>query len=106
MKAEFIQPGSYKWPVVWDHLRRVLPDSNLADNFAGESWEYMGTWYSSLVTHDNRGVPIPDNARCECWNHQFRHRNYLGKGRRYINIVVDFESIPHAVEAAELGVTL
>ena len=106
MRSEFVERDSYEWPIMWDHLQRVLPDSDLADSFAGESWEYMGTYYSNHATHDNRGMPIPERIGGECWNHQFRHRNYVGWGRRYVNVVADFESIPHAVEAAELGVEL
>lgn len=63
MRAEFIERNSREWDLAWEHLMRVLPDTDLADNFAGETWEYMGTWYSNLATHDNRGVPIPDSAR-------------------------------------------
>jgi hypothetical protein len=106
VKSAFVERNSREWDLLWEHLIRVLPETNYADNFAGETWEYMGTYYSSLATHDNRGTPIADHERCECWNHQFRHRNFKGWGRMYVNIVADFESIPHAVEAAELGVEL
>jgi hypothetical protein len=107
LRAEFVQRDSYEWPLLWDHLQRVYPDSDLNDNFGGESWEYMGTYFSGEhVTHDNKGVPVPRGEMSPCWNHQFRHRNYKGWGRMYVNIVADFESIPHAVEAAELGVEL
>ena len=107
MKCEHVQPRNEdQWLWMWDHLRRVFPGSDYIDSHAGETWEYMGTWFSSHATHDNRGVPIRSRERGPCWNHQFRHRAYPGTGRLYVNVVADFHTVPHAVEAAEAGVEI
>lgn len=100
-KCEFIEQGSPCWDLMWGHLKRVFPDTDLNDTSkSGESWQYMGTWFGPHANYDNTGKPINVAAIGPCWSHQFRHRDYRDQGRMYVNIVADFESIPGAVEKA------
>ena len=98
---ELCQIGKPEWDLMWSHLKRVFPETDLRDRSdSGESWEYMGTYFSAHANYDNQGIPFNVAAIGPCWNHQFRHRDYHDLGRLYVNIVADFESIPGAVEKA------
>lgn len=90
------QPGAPEWPLIWEHLRRAYQGTDLKDTSeSGESWEYMGTYFSEkYTTHDNNGRPMLPSERTPVWTHQFRHRDYRGDGRVYVNIVADAESLP------------
>ena len=92
---EYIQQGDPCYDLMWEHLRRVFPETDLNDTSdSGESWEYMGTWFGPHANYDNTGLPINVAAIGPCWSHQFRHRDYRDLGLMYVNIVADFESIP------------
>lgn len=107
MRSEFCKQGTPEWDLMWSHLKRVFPETDLCDRSdSGEAWEYMGTYFSEMANYDNTGLPINVAAIGPCWNHQFRHRDYNDLGRLYVNIVADFESIPCADANAAMACAL
>lgn len=80
-RVRFVVPFSAEWAVAWDGLKALgylVPGDcygrcPACNPESGECWEYMGTY------PDGTGMAE---------HHQFRHRDYPGRGRLLVNVEV------------------
>jgi len=68
----FIKSNTEEWEKAWQAIEDRFGCRNCADEHTGEVWQYMGTCNG---------------------DHEFRHRNYNGIGRKYIKISTETYTI-------------